>query len=476
MSTDKRLGFHIHLSDAETEAKTWSWADSECVTNQLEREIYGITSNEQMRFKREFSPCWTKFEAWWETIGIQALQKTIEQRVIHFRYPKIHLVSHIVEAIWRMCSSDNFTTDISEWLHIAKVKEAYWSSNKVNDIRHMLKHNDRCTSLDYMEETLSYLVLQGWYNIDSAKVSNQLSTTDQRRSSRWAHLLCLQTIQAEPIIHPVSQQVYQLRETHVRGVCRSIKLTSLRDASEDFGIPNFGQLFHVQIEEDWGHNVSGLVLGYDQKVLFDSIFFKFQNGLLYYRQPFHCPTSVERLGLDCKVEYTNANQGIMPESHNIWVKYTRSEEKNLDNTFQGRNLCVPVLYFSWTPPNQILQFNECLPARIALCTFSTRCKKTQQWVLHSHAPKYAVVIPTKYKDLHGWADCVDGFIQVVKQMNRMHSVPVRAVVRPAHSVLQNAALGGIDSVWLVNNHVDLDTYWTVYYLDQNACFRCIAVS
>jgi hypothetical protein len=72
------------------------------------------------------------------------------------------------------------------------------------------------------------------------------------------------------------------------------------------------------------------------------------------------------------------------------------------------------------------------------------------------------VIPTKYKDLHGWADCVDGFIWVDKQTNKMHILPVGAIVGPAHLVRENAALGGMDSVWLVNNHVDLDTNWTDY--------------
>jgi hypothetical protein len=142
-----------------------------------------------------------------------------------------------------------------------------------------------------------------------------------------------------------------LRATHVREVCRSTKLTSLRDASEDFGIAHFGRLFHAQIEEHWGPEVCGLVLGYDQNVLIDSICIQLQNGLLYYRQPFQNLTSVERLGLDCKVEYTNANQGIMPEAHNIWVKYTQSEENDLDITFQGRIPSFPVLYFSWTPLN-----------------------------------------------------------------------------------------------------------------------------
>jgi len=89
-------------------------------------------------------------------------------------------------------------------------------------------------------------------------------------------------------------------------------------------------------------------------------------------------------------------------------------------------------------------------------------KKTQHWVLCPQAQKYAVVIPTIYKDLHGWADCFDGFIQFVKQMNKMHSVPIRTMVGLAHLVRENGAAGGIDSVWRVNNHVDSDTYWTVY--------------
>ena len=38
-------------------------------------------------------------------------------------------------------------------------------------------------------------------------------------------------------------------------------------------------------------------------------------------------------------------------------------ESDLDNTYQGRFPSFPVLYFSWTPQNEILQFQEHLPAR-----------------------------------------------------------------------------------------------------------------
>ena len=54
----------------------------------------------------------------------------------------MHLVRHLSESIQHMGSGDNFTTNISERLHIGNVKEAYRSTNKVNYIGQMLKHND----------------------------------------------------------------------------------------------------------------------------------------------------------------------------------------------------------------------------------------------------------------------------------------------------------------------------------------------
>jgi hypothetical protein len=146
-----------------------------------------------------------------------------------------------------MGSGDNSTSDISEWRHITTVNMANRFGNKVNYLRQMLKNNDRCTGIDYIRKTLLHLVLEGWYDVDSATAYNLLSATDTQRSTPRAHLLHLQTIQDEPIIRPVSPQVYYLREMHVHGLCRSIKSISLRDASEDFAIPNFGQLCHMQI-------------------------------------------------------------------------------------------------------------------------------------------------------------------------------------------------------------------------------------
>ena len=100
------------------------------------------------------------------------------------------------------------------------------------------------------------------------------------------------------------------------------------------------------------------MFGYDPNVLLESIFVTLQNRLSYYRQPFHCLTSIKHLGFDCKVQFTDAIQGIKPESHNIWVQYMESD---LDYTFQLLVPSFPEIYFSWTAPSQILQFQDSLP-------------------------------------------------------------------------------------------------------------------
>jgi hypothetical protein len=47
-------------------------------------------------------------------------------------------------------------------------------------------------------------------------------------------------------------------------------------------------------------------------------------------------------------------------------------------------------------------------------------------------------------------------------MNKIHIVLVGAIVGLAHLLWENAASGSMEGVWPVRNHVDLDTYWTVY--------------
>jgi len=240
-----------------------------------------------MRLKNQLSICFSECELWWDAIGIPELGITNEQSAILIRHFKTQLVSQIPRWIWCIGSSDNFSTDISEQWHSCNVQEVYRCTIKVSYTGQMMQFNDHCTCLDDIEETPEYLALEDWYNVDTAKVFNIPTTTDKPQNTCGGCLLHLSHSQQEPSFTPASQKVHHLRETHLLGVCRSIQLTSLRDAVVDFGIPNFVQLFYVEFEQDWGYKVSRQVLGYDQNVLTDSTFIKYQNGLLCYCQPLH---------------------------------------------------------------------------------------------------------------------------------------------------------------------------------------------
>ena len=84
MTTNTYTEFQVHLFNAETEATTWRITDMDCIANQLQRDIYDMTSNKQMQFMKEFSIHLLEFKAWWQAIGSQKLWNTIEQHVIHF--------------------------------------------------------------------------------------------------------------------------------------------------------------------------------------------------------------------------------------------------------------------------------------------------------------------------------------------------------------------------------------------------------
>ena len=78
MTADKHVEFLVRLSNAETEATIWSIADTDSIVSQLEREIYGMSSNQQMRFKTKSSIRLIKIQARWQAISVQELRKPVE--------------------------------------------------------------------------------------------------------------------------------------------------------------------------------------------------------------------------------------------------------------------------------------------------------------------------------------------------------------------------------------------------------------
>ena len=179
-------------------------------------------------------------------------------------------------------------------------------------------------------------------------------------------------------------------------MCRSINLTSLINSVVNIQIRNFEQLFSTQTkQDDCEHNVSVLVLRYHQREFIHSIFVWLQSGHLYHGQWYNIRPSVQHQGIDCKIDYTNINEGIMSEYHHIEVKYIESEMNDLDCSYHGQDSSVLGSYSSCTPANQIFQCLEPLLSGKIIVICITKCNMPPQWVSGVLAQVYVVDIKQK---------------------------------------------------------------------------------
>jgi len=131
-----------------------------------------------------------------------------------------------------------------------------------------------------------------------------------------------------------------------------------------------------------------------------------------------------------------------------------SDNNDIVHTFQVQVPSFQVVYCDWLPDNQVQRFQEPVPAGKMLSTLSKLCKKTVKWVLCPPDQWHVVVIETKYKHLHGWANCVDSIIQVVKLATKMHLMSISVIVDLAHLVQHNAGADRIDGIRLEYNYVE----------------------
>src|SRR5207237_6089404 len=93
------------------------------------KSVFRVQRSTKARTKN-FQKRWATIEArgseeGWSMLRMKAEKEKLESAIYHFQFPKMHMLSHVSNSIRRMGSPDNFSTDISELLHIDNVKEAY---------------------------------------------------------------------------------------------------------------------------------------------------------------------------------------------------------------------------------------------------------------------------------------------------------------------------------------------------------------
>ena len=419
-------------------------------------------------------------ELGWTDARIAREYEKLKAEVYHFQFPKMHLLSHIPESISRMGSPDNFSTDVSELLHVEMVKEAYRSTNRVNFEQQMLWYNDRYTSLAYMIQTLEYLALRGNFDADTARTLGMSSRAERLKSTRFARqrqaasssgsgssrlgeeaslglkarsvpsysLIAVPEARARPGLGQL------LKQTVLAGRDRNMKPLSLREAAERFGINDLPTIFRRQLVGMWGPRLTERILGPEQSFAGKALIEIYKSVTNFY-QPFQRPLEVQKRFMRCDRSGDSARP---PVTHNVWVRV--DAERGMD-TFQGRKVCTPLLYFGYTPPKVATQLCGPEGERVAVEMQARSTHGRNHQVLVPRSIEFAVLVGHKCSARSGLPNQFHGCVEVELDNRDRFVAEVGSIEGPVQLVEVNE-IRKSRKTWIVNNHIDLETYYYVY--------------
>ena len=370
----------------------------------------------------------------------------LEQRIFNFAFVKMHLPLHVTRKIRSMGSPDNFTTDISERLHIEHAKKAYRATNRVDYVTQMLYYNDRQLSLKYMDATLKHLALQGIVfpfdeiSEDQPGCSRSVQVRNERQSNRPLSVR----------VRNENENENELQVPRLAGPVPKLKITLLQ-AQKMFGIPDLARHFKDRIIEEWKadlfHSICGSDTEYPQRVRI-----KVYNSAVYFYQPYQQPLDVKKQLLRCRPNDRSKN-------HAIWTRVT---EDTTSDTFQGRKVAISLLYFGYTPLESALYISG--SSDKVIC--HTAQRKRNGETVNLPKPRelqFAMITGTKYVTSTGQPDSIHGCVEVIENPQDRYVMPIRSLEGAVHLVpVDEVHKGPNPRQYLVNNHIDLDTYYYVY--------------
>jgi hypothetical protein len=426
--------------------------------------------------KIKFNTMWNEIlqeamELGWSESRIEAERVKLRKKIFHFQFPKMHLLSHIAESISYMGSPDNFSTDVSELLHIEMVKEAYRASNRVNFQEQMLWYNDRNTSLGYMIQSLEYLALRGNFDPDTACVLGMTDRADRLKGTRMARRRQVAAIASShssaprnaasaprylPFAIPKARVGANrvLLPTTVAGRARAIKPLSLTEAEERFEINDLARLFRDRAADVWGLDLTERILG-PANGYANRVHIEVYNSVADYYQPFQRPLLVEKRFLRCSKD-ENTKRGLV--THDIWVRVNTDRTQD---SFQGRQPCRPLLYFCYTPPEWASQVRgpggQCVATREVTKSMRGRAVK----VSIPQRLELVMLMGYKFAGRSSLPNKFHGLVEVELNRKDRYVADVEVIEGPVHLVDTNETRSSRKR-WVVNSHIDLETYYYVY--------------
>jgi hypothetical protein len=238
------------------------------------------------------------------------------------------------------------------------------------------------------------------------------------------------------------------------GAVRTLKPLSLRQAAERFGINDLPSLFRQQITAMWGPHLTEKVLGADRE-FGNKVIIEVYNSVANFYQPFQRPLEVEKRFLRC----VRSSDGTRPAvTHDVWVRV--DADRGMD-TFQGRKVCTPLLYFSYRPPGVAVRFRGPGGEKVASQPQSRSTRGRNHLGLVPKTLELAVLAGHKYTSRAGRPNRYHGCVEVELDSRDRCVAEVGSIEGPVQLVAVNETRQS-RKTWIVTNHIDKETYYYVY--------------
>ena len=140
---------------------------------------------------------------------------------------------------------------------------------------------------------------------------------------------------------PTAPSRLNLLPPKVAGRNRILGKLTIGEIEQKLHVRRFGEVLNRYLEEQWGPELVRAVCG-PLGAREGTVRIQVYNSVVFYYQPFQQPKEVKKVFLKCPPGRSSPTQ---PNA--IWIRETDDRTRD---TFQGRRVVIPYLYFEYTPP------------------------------------------------------------------------------------------------------------------------------
>jgi hypothetical protein len=367
-----------------------------------------------------------------------------------FNFPKLHLLSHLTDHVRQHGSCDSWTTDVSEGLHMS-LKDAYRATNRVNFIPQLLAYLDADMGMSMMRLSLKHLALNGFYVQESARILDllpppiKLLNTRRARQKRQNNPTAPRWIDCQPHV-PSGEPHLRPHLTALTTDCQDRVI--LQDADTKLQCHGLKRLFEKLLDDIFPCNWLQQYFE-DRERFCNEVILRRANKIKFTTCTFQEPNKPQSVYVKCHSGSASSKRVVHP----LWIRTSSSTN---DDTFQGRTIGHPILFCAWIVPRWLTQPPHA-PTTFARFLQLPMFRQHRQ---HGWIMEFMVCDVYEYATISGLPDASTGFVTVRKAPHGRRACDIQCIEGPVHLV--PAHLRTTPTLWNVNNHIDVETYWYVY--------------